>query len=118
MARAAPPTPSPAAIATAYSGIEEMLARGGIRQEKTKTVAELKWQSKIAKDKDKIKNIRNPVPVDGNHSFAAMYWCNANPVAQPFIPVIKNTNSRAVAIGYVYGVVRKLFFINKSYLCR
>jgi hypothetical protein len=62
--------------------------------------------------------IRNPVPVDGNHSFAAMYWCKSNPVAQPFIPVIKNTNSHAVAIGYIYGVVRKMFFITKSYLCR
>jgi hypothetical protein len=62
--------------------------------------------------------IRNPVPVDGNHSFAAMYWCKANPAAQPFIPMIKNSNSRAVAVGYVYRVVRKLFFITKSYLCR
>jgi hypothetical protein len=38
-----------------------MLAREGIRQEKTKTVAELKWQSKIAKDKDKIKKFLDNV---------------------------------------------------------
>jgi hypothetical protein len=65
-----------------------------------------------------VVGIRNPVPVNGNHSFVAMYWCKWVPVAQPFIPVIKNTNSHAVAIGYVYRVVRKLFFITKSYLCR
>jgi hypothetical protein len=73
MARAAPPTPSPAANATAYSGIDEMLAREEICQEKTKTVAELKWQSKIAKDKDKIKKfLDNVLQVRGFHAFLFM----------------------------------------------
>ncbi len=35
-------------------------------------------------------NIRNPVPVDRNHSISTMYLCKASPVAQPFIPVIRN----------------------------
>ncbi len=73
IARAAPPTLSPAANATAYSGIDEMLAREGICQEKTKTVAELKWQSKIAKDKDKIKKfLDNVLQVRGFHAFLFM----------------------------------------------
>ncbi len=73
MARAVPPTPSPAANATAYSGIDKMLAREGIRQEKTKIVAELKWQSKIAKDKDKIKKfLDNVLQVRGFQAFLFM----------------------------------------------
>jgi hypothetical protein len=73
IARAAPPTLSPAATTAAYSGIDKMLAREGIRQEKTKTVAELKWQSKIAKDKGKIKKfLDNVLQVRGFHAFLFM----------------------------------------------
>ncbi len=73
MARAAPSTPSPAASASAYLGIDEMLAREGMRQEKTKTVAELKWQSKITKDKDKMKKfLDNILQVWGFHAFLFM----------------------------------------------
>ena len=50
-----------------------MLAREGIRQEKTKTVAELKWQSKITKDKDKMKKfLDNILQVWGFHAFLFM----------------------------------------------
>jgi hypothetical protein len=76
MARVASPTLSPATNATAYSGIDEMLAREGregIRQEKTKTVAELKWQSKTTKDKDKIKKfLDNVLQVQGFQAFLFM----------------------------------------------
>jgi hypothetical protein len=50
-----PPTPPPAASTQGYSGLDEMLAREGVHHKKTKTMAELKWQAEIAKDKEKIK---------------------------------------------------------------
>ena len=51
-----PPTPPPAASTQGYSGLDKMLSREGVPNKKTKTMAELKWQAAIAKDKDKIKN--------------------------------------------------------------
>jgi hypothetical protein len=45
--------------------------------------------SKIMKNHKKS-NIRNPIPVDRNHSISTMYLHKASPVAQPFIPVIRN----------------------------
>ncbi len=73
MAFAATPTTSPAASAPAYSGLDEMLARGGACQEMTKTSTELKWQAKIAKDKDKVKKFLEKVlQVRGFHAFLFM----------------------------------------------
>ena len=73
MAFAATPTTSPVASAPAYSGLDEMLARGEARQETTKTTIKLKWQATIAKDKDKIKKfLKNVLQVQGFHAFLFM----------------------------------------------
>jgi hypothetical protein len=68
-----PPTPPPAASTQGNSGLDEMLAREGVHHKKMKTMAELKWQAAIAKDKDKIeKFLENVLQVRGFHAFLFM----------------------------------------------
>jgi hypothetical protein len=70
---AATPTTSPAASTPAYSSLDKILARGGARQETTKTTTKLKWQATIAKNKDKIKKfLKNVLQVRGFHAFSFM----------------------------------------------
>jgi hypothetical protein len=68
-----PPTPPPAASTQGYSGLDKMLAREGVHHKKMKTMAELKWQAAITKDKDKIKKfLENVLQVRGFHAFLFM----------------------------------------------
>jgi hypothetical protein len=68
-----PSTLPPAASTQGYSGLDKMLTREGVHHKQTKTMAELKWQAAIAKDKDKIKKIlENALQVRGFHAFLFM----------------------------------------------
>jgi hypothetical protein len=67
-------TTTPATGDTAYSGLADMLSRGGPRlTNRSKISSELKWQPTSGKDKDKIKKIlENVLQVRGFHVFLFM----------------------------------------------